>query len=75
MQSPRIRYSESTHNLKTKSVAMMHESAFEAAIMNVMTICSRAACWTSEPSRIARVIMPGIAMIPITLTRENDVWE
>ena len=74
MQSPRIRYSESTNDLNTKCVAMMHESAFEAAIMNVMIIFSRAA-WTSEPSRIARVIMPGIAMIPITLTRENDVWE
>jgi len=53
---------------------MMYESACEAAI-NVMIICSRAACWTSEPSRIARVIMSEIAMIPITLTRVNDVWE
>jgi hypothetical protein len=68
MRSPRMRYSESTHNLNTECVAMIHESAFEAAIMNMTTICSRAACSTSEPSRIARVIMPGIAMMPITLT-------
>ncbi len=74
MQSPRIRYSESTYDLNTKCLAMMYESACEAAI-NVMIICSRAACWTSEPSRIARVIMSEIAMIPITLTRVNDVWE
>ena len=46
---------------------MMHASAQDATIMNMMTICSRAACSTSAPPRIAPDIIPGIAMIPVTL--------
>ena len=45
----------------------MHASVLDADIMNIMIICSRAACCTSAPPRIAPVIMPGIAIIPITL--------
>jgi hypothetical protein len=36
-------------------------------IMNIMIICSIAACCTEEPPRMAPVIIPGIAMIPRTL--------
>jgi hypothetical protein len=35
--------------------------------MNMITICSRAACSTSAPPRIAPVIMPGMYMMPTTL--------
>jgi hypothetical protein len=52
---------------------MIHESAFEEEIMNMMIICNHVACSTSEPSRIARIIIPGIAMMPITLIREDEV--
>jgi len=52
-------------------MATIHESAFDAEIMNTMIICSRAACSMSAPSRIARTIMPGTVMIPITLTEEK----
>ena len=45
----------------------MDASAVEEEIMNMMTICRRAACSTEEPPRMAPVIMPGIAMMPITL--------
>ena len=62
-----MRWSESTHSYNVKSVAVMHASALDADIMNMMIICSRAACCTSAPPRIAPVIMPGIAIIPITL--------
>ncbi len=46
---------------------MMHDSALDADIMNVITICSRAAWSTSAPPRIAPVIIPGMEMMPITL--------
>ena len=39
-----------------------------AVLMNMMIICSFAAWWTEDPPRMAPVIIPGIAMIPITLT-------
>ena len=57
----RMRCSESIHILSTKCVAVVLESAFEAAIMNVMIIRILAACSTFEPSRIAPVIIPGVA--------------
>jgi hypothetical protein len=50
-----------------KSVTVMHDSALDADIMNMITICSRAACPTSAPPRIAPVIMPGMEMTPTTL--------
>ena len=42
-------------------------STVAAVIMNMMIICSLAAWWTEDPPRIAPVIIPGIAMIPMTL--------
>ena len=45
----------------------MHASALDATSMNMMIICSRAACCTSAPPRIAPDIIPGIAMMPVTL--------
>ena len=50
-----------------KSVTTMHDSALDADIMNMIIICRRAAWCTSAPPRIAPVIMPGMAMRPITL--------
>ena len=50
-----------------RMVVTIEESAVEEEIMNMMTICRRAACSTEDPPRMAPVIMPGIAMIPITL--------
>ena len=68
MRSLRMRCSESTHSYNVKNVAAMHESTVDADIINMMTICSLAACSTSTPPRIAPVIVPGIEMIPITLS-------
>ena len=42
-------------------------STVEDVIMNMMIICNLAACWTEAPPRIVPVIVPGIAMIPMTL--------
>lgn len=67
MRSLRIRCSESTHMYSVKSVTTMHDSALDADIMNMIIICRRAAWCTSAPPRIAPVIMPGMAMRPITL--------
>lgn len=39
----------------------------EAEIMNMMIICSFAACDTEEPPRMAPVIMPGMDIMPMTL--------
>ena len=50
-------------------VVTIEESAVQEEIMNMMTICSRAACSTEDPPRIAPVIMPGMAMMPMTLGR------
>jgi hypothetical protein len=52
---------------------MMHDSTLDADIMNMIIICSRAACATSAPPRIAPVIVPGMAMMPITL-QKGDKW-
>ena len=46
-----------------------------AEIMNMMIICSLAACWTEDPPRMAPVIIPGIAMIPITLEGNQSLLE
>ena len=45
----------------------MDARAVLAEIMNMMTICKRAACSTDAPPRIAPVIMPGIETMPRTL--------
>jgi hypothetical protein len=45
----------------------MDASVVLAVIMNMMIICSFAACWTEEPPKMAPVIMPGMAIIPSTL--------
>ena len=68
IRSRRMRRSESTHTIRAKCMATIHEcheSAFDSEIMNIMIICSRAACSTSVPSRIACIIMPGIVMMPV----------
>ena len=67
MRSLRIRCSESTQTYSVKIVMIMHDSALDADIMNMIIICSRAAWCTSAPPRIAPVIMPGMEMRPITL--------
>lgn len=51
-------------------VVTMEASAVDEEIMNMMTICKRAACSTEEPPRMAPVIMPGMAIIPMTLGEE-----
>lgn len=48
-------------------VVKIDASVVAEEIMNVIIICNIAACWTEEPPRIAPVIIPGIAMMPITL--------
>ena len=55
----------------TMAVMVMNSEAstVEAVIMNMMIICSLAAWWTEDPPRIAPVIIPGIAMIPIVLQK------
>ncbi|KAF5374501.1 hypothetical protein D9615_009119 [Tricholomella constricta] len=56
----------------TATAVKIDASAVEEDIMNIMIICSRAACCTDEPPRMAPVIIPGIAIIPRTL--EHDCW-
>ena len=48
-------------------VVTIEESAVLEDIMNIITIWRRAACSTEDPPRIAPVIIPGMAIIPITL--------
>ena len=48
-------------------VVTIDESAVQDEIMNMITICRRAACSTEDPPRIAPVIMPGMEMRPMTL--------
>ena len=43
-----------------------------AVIINMMIICSLAACCTEEPPKIAPVIMPGMAIIPMTLDEHEE---
>lgn len=50
------------------TAVMIQTSALEAEIMNMMIICSFTACEIDDPPRMAPVIMPGMAMIPMTLT-------
>lgn len=57
----------STVMVMTENVVKIDARVVDAEIMKTIIICSRAACWTEEPPRIAPVIMPGIAMIPRTL--------
>ena len=71
IRSLRMRCSESTHTLSAKNVTMIHDNALDAAIMNMIIICNRAACCTSAPPRIAPVIIPGIEMMPKTLQRDQ----
>jgi hypothetical protein len=42
-------------------------SVVVAVIMNRMIICSFAACSTEDPPRMVPVIVPRIAMMPVTL--------
>jgi hypothetical protein len=76
MVSARMRYSESMHTFSTKCVTTIQESAFDAAIMNIVIICCRASRSTSEPFSIAHIMFPGIVMMPITLRRgtEYERW-
>ena len=43
-----------------------------AVIMNKMIICSFVACGTEDPPRMVPVIVPGIAMMPVTLVCHVD---
>ena len=70
MRSGLTRCWPSTVTAITAIVVKIDASAVDAEIMNVIIICNIAACWTEEPPRMAPVIMPGIAMIPITLTED-----
>jgi hypothetical protein len=72
MLSARMRCSESMHTFSTKCVATIQESAFDAAIMNMVIICCRASRSTSEPFSIAHIMFPGMVMTPITLRRGTD---
>ena len=49
----------------------MDASAVADDVMNMMTICSFAACPTEDPARSAPVIIPGIATIPMTLINKE----
>ena len=71
MRSARTRCSLSTMTPSARIVVTIDESAVQEEIMNMITICRRAACSTEEPPRIAPVIMPGMAMIPMTLEGEG----
>lgn len=75
MLSARMRCSESIHAFSTKCVATIQESAFDAAIMNMVTICCRASRSTSEPFSIVHIIFPGMAIMPMTLRRGTDGWK
>jgi len=54
-----------------ENVVKIDARVVDAEIMKTMIICSRAACWTEDPPRIAPVIIPGIAMIPSTLIHQK----
>lgn len=65
--SVRTRTSASTTTSRLSTVHTTAESTLLPQMRNMTTICSRAACWTDAPPRMAPVIVPGIAMMPITL--------
>ena len=67
MRSLLTRCSWSTTIITAAKVINTEASTVEAAIMNMMIICSLAAWWTEDPPRMAPVIIPGIEMIPMTL--------
>ena len=59
------------------TVVTIAASAVDAEIINMMIICSFAACSTEEPPRMAPVIIPGIEMMPMTLhihTTGSSTW-
>ena len=66
-RSGRRRCSLSTTTESVMTVVTMAASAVDAEIINMMIICSLAACSTEEPPRMAPVIIPGIEMMPMTL--------
>ena len=67
MRSLLIRCSRSTTITMVIKVMNTEASTMLAVIMNMMIICSLAAWWTEDPPRMAPVIIPGMAMIPMTL--------
>lgn len=65
--SVRILCSESTINASVTKVTETVAKTVDAEFMNITIICSRAACSTGAPARMAPVIIPGIEMIPMIL--------
>ena len=71
IRSALILWSPSTVTAITAIVVKIDAKVVAEEIMNIMIICSLAACWTEDPPRIAPVIIPGMAMIPRTLDRSD----
>ena len=62
-----VRCSVSITTLSAMMVITIPATPMLEVRRNIITICRRAACSTDEPPRMAPDIVPGMAMMPITL--------